>query len=148
MTSTAPNRDYYRRLRHQARGFKVDLPAKKWCDLWHTHFDWDGFGNLGGMHRRRHLNALLTALARARVELAAQPVAYQLFAAVYPKSSADDALYVHTRNPNSTPFPYAFEDAVPAAALPPLLAASVDRQHYRVLKSPADGGSCYLLIAQ
>jgi hypothetical protein len=147
LTEPGPDRSYYRRLSREVRKFEVDLPAKKWCDLWHTHFDWDGYGDRGWLDRRRHLRALFVALTRARRELAAQSIPYQLFAAVYPASSSDDALYVHTENPNSTPFPFEFPDTQPTAGLPPLLATFVDPRRYRVLKSNGSRGICYLVVA-
>lgn len=142
-----PNIHYYRKLRVRASRFRVDLPRKQWCDLWHTHFDWDGFGNLGHVHRRKHINALLTALRRARVELGSQNKPYQLFAAIYLKSSADDALYVHTENPNNTPFPQDFEGAFPVQSLPPLLSSAIDPRHYKILKSHSDDRLCFILLA-
>lgn len=133
MNAERPDRDYYRRLRRRSDNFRVDLAAKVWCDLWHTHFDWKGFGDLGWVHRRRHLNALLRALAHARTELAVASVPHQLFALVHPGSSADDALYVHTPNPNGTEFPCAFSSATPISELPPLLVGRVDLSKYSVL---------------
>lgn len=133
MNSKRPDRDYYRRLRRRADSFGVDLAAKQWCDLWHTHFDWKGFGELGWVHRRRHLNALLRALDRARTELATVSSPHQLFALVHPGSSADDAIYVHTPNPNGSEFPCAFSNAAPVSELPPLLVGRVDLSRYSVL---------------
>ncbi len=148
LAPSSPDRTYYRLLRRRARTFKIDLPRKQWCDLWHTHFDWEGHGDLSRIHRRKHLIALFSALSRARRELASQTTPYQLFAAVYPTSSADDALYVHTKNPNSTPFPYTFPGALPATTLPPLLASFVNLRYYDVLKAPANSGLCYLIVAR
>lgn len=134
MNSKRPDRDYYRRLRRRADSFRVDLAAKGWCDLWHTHFDWNGFGDLGWVHRRRHLNALLRALNRARSELFTAACPNQLFALVHPDSSADDAIYVHTANPNGTEFPCAFANAALVDSLPRLLAGRVDPALYSVLQ--------------
>jgi hypothetical protein len=124
-----------RKLRTESARFLVNLEAKKWCDLWHTHFDWDGEGDAGWVIRRQYLNALLRALSRARRELAKANIPYQLFAAIYPRSSGEDALYVHTANPNSTEFPIQFDDADEVQSLPPLLASRIDRGLYRVLKT-------------
>ena len=134
MQSPYPDRHYYRRLRNRSDAFRVDLAAKQWCDLWHTHFDWEGFGNLGWIHRRRHLNALLRALSRARAELSTVTCACQLFALVHPKSSADDAIYVHTENPNGTEFPCQLPNAVPVDQLPTLLAGRIDSSLYQVFR--------------
>lgn len=128
-----------------ARRFRVDLPKKQWCDLWHQHFDWDGVGDEGWRPRRAYVSALLNALARARLELrnAAQPC--QLFATIHPKSSMDDALYVHTPNPNGTPFPADYGDAKKLVSLPPLLAGRVSLERYAVF-AVGQGDSRYFVI--
>ena len=119
-------------LKRRSRGFTVDMP-KQWCDLWHTYVDWEGQGNASWRERRRYLSALLLMLARARKELRQYGKPYQVFALVYPRSSADDALYVHTPNPNGTPFPCEHTDAKRLAAIPPLLAGRVDPGQYSIL---------------
>ena len=133
MNSKRPDREYYHRLRKRADCFRVDLAAKGWCDLWHTHFDWNSFGNLSWVHRRRHLNVLLRALNRARAELSTATCPNQLFALIHPGSSADDAIYVHTANPNGSEFPCVFPNAIPVSQLPPLLAGRIDPSQYSVL---------------
>src|SRR3989442_2446792 len=125
MPTTRADRAYYRKLRHKAERFRVNLPAKQWCDLWHEHFDWDGLGNLGWLHRRKHLAVLLSALRRARAELSGSDQPHQLFALVHPRSSADDGVFVHTPNPNGSAFPCTFERAVAVHTLPLLLAGWV-----------------------
>lgn len=77
---------------------------------------------------------MLRALNRARTELSASTCPYQLFAVVHPHSSADDAIYVHTENPNKTEFPYTFSNAEPIDELPPFLVGHVDPKLYSVLK--------------
>lgn len=146
MRSSHPDRDYYRRLYRTADSFRVDLITKRWCDLWHVHFDWNGFGNLNRVHRLKHLNVVLRALDRARRELAGTTQPYQLFAIVYPRSSIDDAVYVHTENPNGTEFPLRFSGAVPIDTLPPLLAGRVNLKLYSVLKQRHDEGDVSFII--
>ena len=46
---------------------------------------------------------------------------------------SDDAIYVHTPNPNGTEFPCTFDNAAPVSELPPLLAGRVDLSMYSVL---------------
>jgi hypothetical protein len=122
------------------------MPAKQWCDLWHTHFDWEGFGNGGWLHRRRHLSALLFALSRARAELASHPGQYQLFALIDPSNSADDSLYVHTPNPNGTEFPCTFEEAAPVSALPPPFQGLVDPRLYQVFRVQRASSARFLVV--
>lgn len=148
MRASRPDHLYYFKLQNEARSFRVDLPGKEWCDHWHTHFDWDGFGNLNWAHRRRHLKALLVALQRARQELLACGRPYQLFATVYPRSSADDGLYVHTENPNGTEFPLDFGYAMQMSVLPPLLSGKVNLDHYVVMKAGKSENPYFIILAR
>lgn len=147
MRASRPDHLYYFKLQREARSFRVDLARKQWCDHWHTHFDWDGFGNMGWAHRRRHLNALLVALGRARRELATCGMPCQLFATVHPRSSTDDAVYVHTENPNGSPFPLDFGYATPLSVLPPLLSGKVSSNHYSVLKAGDPDDPYFIILA-
>lgn len=73
-------------------------------------------------------------LCRARLELAHASQPCQLFVTIYPHSATDDAIYLHTANPNGTPFPHQFADSSVVASLPPLLAGRINLEHYQVRK--------------
>ena len=148
MKSGKPDRQYYHKLFRQCSRFCVDLPKQQWCDFWHTHFDWEGFGNLSWTHRRRHLTALLRALSRARAELSSTNAEYQLFAMVFPDSSADDAIFVHTSNPNGTTFPCVFNGATSIDKLPPLLAGYINLNPYSVMKQNNNNQVSYIIQAR
>jgi len=134
------------RLKRRGKRFSVDMGKKQWCDLWHTHFDWDGEGNSSWLARRRYLTALLTALARARLELSQWGRPYQLFAAIYPLSSGDDAIYVHTPNPNGTEFPYVHEQAERLETVPRLLMGKIPRTGYTVYAQRTSSNPCFLVV--
>lgn len=121
MRSRRKDSTYYTRLWTVARTFRVDLPRKQWCDLWHHHFDLRGVGNRSFRDRRIHLKALFQAFRRAREELALEEMPYQLFLNISRTDSSADALYVHTPNPNKTSFPLSFDSCEPLKRLPPLL---------------------------
>ena len=140
-----PDDKYYYRLRRDAASFSVDLKKKKWCDMWHRHFDMEGFGALGWVHRRRHLSALLTALARARVELMNSGEPYQLFAVINKSDAGADAIFVHTKNPNGTEFPIVHAGTT-IESLPPLLSGRIDLTKYRVIVQNSDGSSTYVVV--
>ena len=92
---------YYAALLKKAKKFKVGIADYEWFDLSHTHFDMCGFGNYSYSEHRRHLEALFIAYDRARKELKKCKVPHQLFVLVHSEDSAQDALYIHTKNPNS-----------------------------------------------
>jgi hypothetical protein len=102
-------RRYYRALRREAETLRVDIDG--WFDNWHTHPDWAGDGNRGARDRRRHLAAGFT-LFRRLLEQAGQargPV--QVFMLIDALDSSQDAVYVHTPNPNGDNFPMRYENA-------------------------------------
>jgi len=139
-----PDKRYYHRLFRKASRFRVDLEKREWFNLWHQHFDWEGFGDINRMHHRRHLSALLRALARARVELLESGTPYQLFAIVHERDSGGDAVFVHTENPHDTVFPCPLIGRA-LKMLPPLLAGRVDLDLYRVLVRHHEGAASYVI---
>jgi hypothetical protein len=126
------DRDYYRKLSKKSRTFSIRMDKKHWCDLYHEHFDWDGKGNASKTDRVKHLNALFRALRRTRVELSTYGRPYQLFAYIDLDNSANDALYVHTPNPNGTPFPNPIESISVVVQAPPVVAARINVAEYEV----------------
>ena len=92
-------RRYYRALTSRAESFRIDLSETSWYDLWHTHFDWCGYGRRGRRHRRPHLEALFTAFGRAldvnvkEVVHLRQPLGNASMASVGPSSHVDDGGY-------------------------------------------------------
>jgi hypothetical protein len=140
------DRRYYRELAKKSRNYAVRMDKKQWCDLHHDHFDWDGKGNAGKVHRLKHLNALFRALRRARIELESYGRPYQLFAYVDLKNSANDALYVHTPNPNGSEFPNPIESVSVLVQAPPILCARVDSRQYEVRRYSGKSGSIYYVI--
>jgi hypothetical protein len=142
-TEPAADRRYCHRLRRQVRTFRVDLARKQWCDFWHHHFDMRGLGNRSWRLRRLHLSALIQALGRVRHELETQERPYQLFAIIDIADAGGDGLFVHTPNPNGTPFPCDLEGRE-LRAVPRQLAGQVDLARYRVLMA-ASGRSFYVL---
>ena len=137
------DRRYYRLLKARGDRFRADLDSKLWCDMWHTHFDWDGFGSLSALHRRRHIRAMLRALSNVKRELADSNHLCQSFALIYPRSSADDALYVHTPNPKGAAFPVQFQDCIEIGSPPPFLMGCVDLASYRLAKHRAGADVFY-----
>jgi hypothetical protein len=79
--------------------------------MWHYHADWSGWGNRGWRHRRPHLVALCTVfrkICEAREQFATP---FQAWVLVDGEDAGQDAVYIHTPNPNGTEFPIALADA-------------------------------------
>ena len=139
-------RRYYKRLGRRAETFSVDLTPGEWYDLWHTHFDWTGHSTRGGRVRREHLSALFVAFRRTLEQAANASMPVQIFLSIAPESHADeDALYVHTRNPNGTPFPHKFDGATWGIPAPPFLRCFVDDERWEVGTYALDGQAWWIV---
>lgn len=100
-------RRYYRSLARDAGRFTV-APGS-WSDYMHWHVDWRGMGNRSWRARRAHLAALFTLFRRLVSQSAGWPWEHQVWLLIAPSDSAQDAVYLHTPNPNADNFPNRFE---------------------------------------
>jgi hypothetical protein len=148
LTRAKPYPGYYRRLFREARQFRVNLRDKQWCDLWHQHFDWRGYGNHSHADHRHHLRALFLAFERARRELATQPIPHQIFLYISAGDAGSNALYVHTANPNGTPFPRAFSGVRELRHVPGLLRGLCNTEHYWIGSEHTNDGLWYIIQAR
>lgn len=98
-----------RALRIAAECFSLDVREGNWWDLWHKHVDWAGYGNTMVGLRRAYVSALLIMFQRAGQQLAAARLHYQIFISLDADDASNDALYVHSPNPNASNFPYLVE---------------------------------------
>lgn len=137
--------DYWREAWKAARHFRVDLPRKQFCNGWHVHFDMEGRGDHSRFAHRRHLKLLMHAYGRARRELAGAATPVQLFAVVHERESGSDGLYVHTPNPYSA-FPMVFDDGLPMARAPAILAGLVDLASHRIVRLGEAGDRRYIVM--
>lgn len=84
--------------------------SNTWFDNWHLHFDWKGYGNNSFKRRRPHLNKLLRHFDILVDRTKRLKTDFQLYAILFDFDSSDDALFLHTRNPNNSQFPYKIPD--------------------------------------
>ena len=139
------DRDYWCQRWRQARRFRVNLAAIKWCNWWHEHLDWQGRCRASRFERQRLIRLVLLVLNRAQRELAAQPVPFQLFAGIVPHDPGADAVFVHTPNPYSD-FPLVFESYVFGATVPPRLLGLLDPERYLIGVTVSEGRESYLIF--
>ena len=111
------------------------LDASRWFDLWHVHPD-----QVAGVGRWAALRA-----AWAKVEAAGRAAGrpWQSWVLIDPADARDDAVYLHTPNPNRDNFPYAFEDVSWGAEPPTWLGELVDPLTVELGRSEHDGASLY-----
>lgn len=102
----------------------------EWFDYWHTHLDWKGRGNRHQTDRASVAVALLRLLQQA-VSTHREDV--QCWVMLAP-DTGDSALFLHSRNPQGTPWPHPFEgthwDVEPPVWLAPLLAPQHQAGHW------------------
>lgn len=122
---------YYARLKEESESFKVDLSDDQWYDLWHYHFDFFGHSRRGGRHRKQHLAALFTAFRRVLSQVASLNKPVQVFLSIASSNTAEqDALYVHTPNPNGTVFPHDFKGVTWGVELPLIIDEFVGNENW------------------
>ena len=100
-------RRYYRALRREAERFAV-IPSG-WYDYMHWHGDWPGLGNLRWKERRAHLSALFTMFHRLLAATRNWATPHQAWLQIDAFDSSQDAVYLHTANPNTDNFPNGFK---------------------------------------
>jgi hypothetical protein len=109
-------RGYYRALARDAAAFQV--PRTGWFDYMHWHADWEGLGNLTWRARRAHLAALFTMFRRLVAQTRAWPEPHQVWLQIDAIDGAQDAVYLHTPNPNAANFPNDFAGTTWDAPVP------------------------------
>ncbi|MBI4855121.1 MAG: hypothetical protein HY818_00020 [Acetobacterium woodii] len=87
-----------------------NLDFKSWFDMWHTHPDWRGYGNISWKHRHQHLKALVRRFNYLKGKISEKADEFQVFMMVDINDSGQDAVFIHTANPNEENFPVRFEE--------------------------------------
>ncbi len=85
------------------------LAFNSWFDFWHDHPDWYGLGKKSWKAREPHLKALLRRFEFLKRKLSDRKEDFQTFCIIDIDDSSQDAIYIHTRNPNQDNFPTLFE---------------------------------------
>lgn len=124
--------------------FQARLPdGGEWFDLWHTHVDWRGEGNADPDVRRECLRVLFAAWERVEALGTTLAVPWQSWVVINVEDSGQDAVYLHTPNPNRDNFPYPFRDVAWGAVPPEWLAEFVAGDEYDVGRSEFEGAGLY-----
>lgn len=117
-----------------------ELDMASWFDFWHEHPDFKFKAN-----RAKTLVANLTYSLLKKLELLAsertEPI--QIWATLC-ENTGNNAIYVHSPNPNGAPFPYSFEGVVWGVAEPPEAIGLLDQTH-EIGKSDYDDEMVYFI---
>lgn len=136
-------RRYFRNLHQRASTYDLPFSESDWFDLWHTHLDFRGHGNKSGRYRREHLQAGREIFESIEDKAKAYPFPYQLWVLVDRHDSSEDAVYVHTKNPNTDNFPYKYEGVSWSREAPDLLKGIYDQQGFEY---GAESGSSLIWV--
>lgn len=101
-------RRYFRNLKKEQNldAYDLDFSDDSWFDFWHTHLDFDGYGNDSLKIRKKHIKSLFILLNNLNEKLKEWGHPYQIWVEISSNDSASDAVFVHSINPNETNFPY------------------------------------------
>lgn len=105
----------------------IDWESCRWCDHWHAH-DWAHRAPFASL--AAHVDELLAILDAVLRKAAERGGPWQVWIAIDRSDSEQDAIYLHTPNPQTT-FPERFEGVVWGASL---------AQDYRRLGERAEVG--------
>ncbi len=120
------------------------LDTSSWFDLWHTHPDWKSKGNRFPENRAivAKITYQLLIYAECLFQSRSQPV--QIFASIC-EDTGNNAVYIHSENPNGTPFPYEFSDTVWDVPEPLELFGIVDNQIHQIGLQKFSNESVYVV---
>ena len=89
--------------------YALNLNFSSWFDYWHTHIDWEGYGNHKGKYFNEFVSILLGAISLYQEKLSKNHKEFQCFGILDLLDSGSTAIYIHTPNPNSDNFPIKFD---------------------------------------
>lgn len=117
-----------------------------WFDHWHLHFDWEGYGNDSFKRRKPHLDKLFRHFNLLEEKTKQLKIDFQLFSILLDFDSYNDALFLHTPNPNNSQFPFEISDLQLRTTLTnkPLNDYINNLYNYEKLYGKADEAFCLL----
>jgi hypothetical protein len=119
-----------------------------WFDLWHTHVDWDGKGNKDWKTRKKYLREILEMFDEFKRDLQTYPYDFQLWIIVDENDSAQDSVYIHTKNPNVENFPIKLKADGENGIKDQRLKKFVDSLAFERVRVRTNGGDIYYLFAK
>lgn len=81
-----------------------------WLDNWKINFDNYAYGNNSFKRRKSHLDKLFRHFELFEEKVKYLKTEFQLYAIILDFDSYNDAIFLHTPNPNGTPFPIPYKD--------------------------------------
>lgn len=140
---------YYKNLQTKTNdwsGLNFTDPDKAWFNLWHTHFDWRGYGNNSFKRRKPHLDKLFKHFDILQEKAKSLKTDYQIWVTLLDYDSNSDALFLHTPNPKEDNFPWGIKNLTQTNNLTNTeLAHYVNNlSGYKILFGQADENYCVI----
>lgn len=135
---------WFRQERKALRDLEIRDIEKGWFDLWHTHPDWRSKGNRFPKNRKAVAAITYRLLLRAEELAATRKEPIQVFA-ILCEDTGSNAVYLHTPNPNGTPFPCELEATDWGLKELPNLGSLVDTNTHEIGKSQHEDGTDYII---
>ncbi|MEY8351308.1 hypothetical protein AALF16_24165 [Bacillus cereus] len=123
----------------------IELNNKSWFDFWHTHLDFWGVGNNSLKFRKEHIKAHIAFYNNLLVKLETLNKPYQSWVSIDINDAGQDAVYIHTPNPNSDNYPYKNYDINWNCSIPCMFKELVDLDKYNVGFSSSEYGEIYYI---
>ena len=100
---------YWSKIENEVDVVFSNIDVDDWFDLWHTHIDRSGRGN-SRLENRKRVNELTYEFLRKAEELTQHRNNDIQCWAIVCSDTMDNSVYIHTKNPNESEFPFAYED--------------------------------------
>lgn len=110
----------------------VDFGSEGWFNLWHTHLDFYGLGNISLKIRKEHIRAHLALYENLLDKLETLEKPYQSWVEVNEEDAGLDAVYIHTPNPNEDNFPLQIDNLNWNPIIPEYLKELINTEEYKV----------------
>ena len=138
-------RRYFRELWRTVHNTDLNVTNSSWYDYKHFHLDFNGLGNYSAKMRKEHIKAHMSLCESFLRQLSTYKNPYQCWVVIDMNDAGADAVYIHTENPNSTPYPNEFEDVNWDCELPKILINTLNRNKYYVGHFTSEYGEAYIL---
>lgn len=114
-------------------GLNFSGDESSWFDLWHAHTECENVEGFSWNKRAICVQEFIELYRYFQTQLVNYPKPFQLWIEIWENDSAEDAVYIHTRNPNSNNFPVKVGAGVEPEISDTDLIAWFKKQHFEII---------------
>ena len=123
---------YFRNIWRRVNSFRLELDSDSWFDFYHIHLDWEGVGNESVKIRREHIKAYFALYKKVLDELKMFDKPYQCWLFLDDDDAGQDAVFVHSPNPNKDNFPLKIEKLNWESNIPTTFSDLINQKQFEV----------------